>query len=88
MGVLPEVDPANVSEFNLELNAEITEQEILQSLNKLKPNKACASDLIPNEFLKSSKIKMLSAFTKLFSLVFTSGFFPVDWSQGFIPPIY
>ena len=51
LGVLPEVDPANVSGFNLELNAEITEQEVLHSLNKLKLNKACASDLILNEFL-------------------------------------
>ena len=32
VGVLPEVDPANVSGFNLELNAEITEQEVLHSL--------------------------------------------------------
>ena len=88
MGVLPEVDPTNVSGLTWELNAEITEQEVLHSLSKLKLNKACASDLILNEFLKSSKTKMLSAVTRLFSLVFTSGFIPDDWSQGFISPIY
>lgn len=85
---LPEVDPAKVSEYNFELNAEITEQEVLKSINNLKINKACASDLILNEFLKYSKTKMLTAFTKLFNLVFSSGFIPEDWSQGIITPIY
>ena len=86
--MIPEVDPAKVSEYNLELNAEITEQEVLMSLNKMKLNKACASDLILNEFLKFSKTKMLLAFTKLFNLVFTSGIIPDGWSQGIIHPIY
>ena len=57
--LIPEVDPLKVSEFNLELNAQITEQEVLKSINNLKLNKACASDLILNEFLKFSKHKML-----------------------------
>ena len=86
--MIPEVDPAKVSEYNLELNAEITEQEVLMSLNKLKLNKTCASDLILNEFFKFSKTKMLLAFTKLFNLVFTFGFIPDGWSQGIIHPIY
>ena len=75
-GVEPEVNPLRVSEYNFELNAEITEQEVLKSINKLKLNKACAADLILNDFLKASKTKMLHAFTKLFNLVFASGFIP------------
>lgn len=86
--MVPEVDPSKVSEFNFELNDEITEQEVLKSINNLKQNKACASDLILNEFLKFSKTKMLSAFTRLFNLVFASGFIPEEWSQGIISPIY
>ena len=31
---------------------------------------------------------MLHAFTKLFNLVFASGFVPDKWSLGFISPIY
>ena len=31
---------------------------------------------------------MLTAFTQLFNIVFTSGFIPDDWSQGSISPIY
>ena len=51
-------------------------------------NKACAFDLIVNEFLKSCKSKMLTAFTRLFKIVFNSGHVPDDWSQGIISPIY
>ena len=82
------VDPAQVSNFHFELNSSITEQEVPKCINSLKPNKACASDLILNEFLKFSKSKMLSAFTKLFNIVFTSGFIPDSWSQGIISPVY
>ena len=81
-------DPSKVSQHNLELNIPITEQEVLKSINGLKMNKGCASDLILNEFLKSSKSKMLTAFTKLFNIVFNSGHVPDDWSQGIISPIY
>ena len=61
---------------------------MLKCLTKLKLNKACSSDLILNEFLKFSKTKMLTAFTKLFNLIFSSGFIPDEWSQGIICPIY
>ena len=81
-------EPSKVSQHNLELNIPITEQEVLKSINSLKMNKACASDLILNEFLKSSKSKMLTAFTKLFNIVFNSGHVPDDWSQLIISPIY
>ena len=80
------VDPAQVSNF--ELKSFITEQEVLNCINSLKLNKACASDLILNEFLKFSKSKMLSAFTIFFNIVFTSGFIPDSWSQEIISPIY
>ena len=85
---LPQFDLTNVSEHNLEINSPITEQEVLKSINCLKLNKACSSDLILNEFLKFSKNKMLSAFTKLFNIIFSSGFIPNDWSEGIISPIY
>ena len=61
---------------------------MLKSINNLKLNIACASDLILNEILKPSKTKMLSAFTKLFNMVFATGFVPEQWCQGIISPIY
>ena len=57
-------DPSNVSQYNFELDTPFTEHEVLKSINSLRLNKACASDLILKEFLKSSKSKMLTAFTK------------------------
>ena len=44
--------------------------------------------LILNEFLKYSKSKMLTAYTRLFNIVFSSGIIPDDWSKGIISPIY
>lgn len=35
-GVMPEVHPTTVLEFNLELNAEITEHEVLKKFKSLK----------------------------------------------------
>ena len=61
---------------------------MLKCLSKLKLNKACSSDMILNEFLKFSKTKMLTAFTKFFNLVFSSGLIPNEWLQGIISPIY
>ena len=85
---LPIIDPALVSEYNFELNSPSSKQEVLKCINGLKLNKACASDLIVNEFLKFSKTKILTAFTKLFNIVFASGFIPDDWSERIISPIY
>ena len=48
-----QIDPSKVFEHNFELNSAISEDEVLKCLNHLKLNKACSSDLILNEFLKS-----------------------------------
>ena len=61
----PQTAPAHVFEHNFELHSPISEQEVLKSIRNLKLNKACASDLILNAFLKYSNIKMLTAFTNL-----------------------
>ena len=83
-----DIDLSRISELNFELNSEITEEEVLKCLSKLKLNKACSSDMILNEFLKFSETKMLTAFTKFFNLVFSSGLIPNEWSQGIIYPLY
>ena len=83
-----QIDPSKVSEHNFELNSAISEDEVLKCLNHLKLNKACSSGLILNEFLKSSKTKMLTVFTTFFNLVFNTGIIPDEWSQDMISPIY
>ena len=66
-----DIDLSRISEHNFELNSEITEEEVLKCLSKLKLNKACSSDMILNKFLKFSKTKMLTAFTKFFLILFS-----------------
>ena len=83
-----QINPSEVSEHSFELNSAISEEEVLKCLNRLKLNKAWASVLILNEFLKSSKTKMLTIFTTFFNLVFSTGIIPDEWSQGMISPIY
>ena len=45
---------SRINEHYFELNSEITEEEVLKCLSKLKLNKACSSDMILKEFLKFS----------------------------------
>ena len=49
-------------------------------------SKAFSSGLILNEFLKYSysKCKILTAYTRLFNIVFSSGFVLDEWSKGII----
>ena len=63
-----------MSEHNFELNSAISEEEVLKCLNHLKFNKACFSDLILNEYLKSSKAK--TVFINFFNLVFSTCIIP------------
>ena len=83
-----EIDLSKISGHNFELSSSITEEEVLKSLGQLKLTKPCSSGLILNEFLKYSKSKMLTAYTRLFNIVFSSGIIPDDWSKGIISPIY
>lgn len=53
-----ECELTKLSEYNFELNAEISEDEALKLLCPVKLKKACPSDLLFNEFLKVSKTEM------------------------------
>ena len=85
MNIPHDIDLSRISEHNFELNSEITEEEVLKCLTKLKLNKACSADLILNEFLKFSKTKMLTAFTKLFNLIFYQVLFPMNGRRVLFP---
>ena len=83
-----DIDFENISEFNTELNSEITTEEVAKAIQSLKNNKACGNDLIINEFLKISCEKMLNIYSKIFNIVFTTGIIPNVWSEGVICTIY
>ena len=55
---------------NDELNEKISNEDVLKALKHLKNGKACADDLILNEFLKHSQDVMLPLYTKLFNFDF------------------
>ena len=84
----PESDLTKITDYNSILNCEITEEEVSKCIHKLMLKKACSTDHILNEFLKHSKSCMLTAFTTLFNIVFTTGIVPDEWPQGIISPIY
>ncbi len=70
-----------------QLDKPITRDEIKKAINSLKTNKSGGSDLIINEFFKTSDI-LLPELEFLFNLVLNSGFFPESWSNGIIVPIH
>ena len=71
---------------NLDYN--ITEMEIRNAAKKLKNNKSAFSDRIKNEMLKCSINILLQGFLKLFNLILEVGYFPSQWCQGLITPIF
>ena len=78
----------NIEQLNEELNAYITQEEILSCIKKLKNNKAFGEDFIVNEYIKSSYEVFLPLYEKIFNLIFDSGVIPDIWLIGNIKPIY
>ncbi|MEW8548127.1 MAG: reverse transcriptase family protein, partial [Candidatus Thiodiazotropha sp.] len=84
----PDISAEQVSDFNIELNREISEFEIKQAIKSLKNNKACADDLIRNEFIKASESIFMPIYVRLFNIVLDTGCVPEIWTKGFIVPIF
>ena len=86
---------SSVSDLNVshptypELNDDITFDEVKRAINNLNRNKSsCRSDNLLNEyFLKTSDI-LIGHLTDLFNVIFNAGYFPQQWSEGFIIPIH
>ncbi|MEW8548698.1 MAG: reverse transcriptase family protein, partial [Candidatus Thiodiazotropha sp.] len=84
----PTITADRVTYFNTELNKVITELEVKKAILQLKNNKACASDMILNEFLKASQSLLMPVYIRLFNAILDSGKMPETWTDGFIIPIY
>ena len=74
----------NLPDFNTELNAPITVDEI----SKVNLTLKIKNDNVLNEYLKYSKGAMLPIYCKLFNLILNTGIIPEAWSKGNILPIY
>ena len=68
---LPSFSPDNLPQnaTNVELNNNITEDEVNKQIKKLKNNKTPGSDQIINEFIKFSSPALVQVITKLFNLL-------------------
>ena len=71
-----------------ELDAPITENELMNTVKKIKLKKATYSDRISNEIIKSSFDILIKGFIKVFNLILKSGNFPKAWCEGLITPIF
>ena len=58
---------------NIEINGQITADEILKSIKDLKTEMACGDDKINNEYIKSSAHLLIPIYVKLFNCIFDSG---------------
>ena len=76
--------PAFVSQFN----EPITWKEIRIGIKSLKNNTSVGYDCISNEMLKHSRSSMLHCFCKLFNLIYEAGYYPSQWSESFIKPLF
>ena len=70
------------------LNNPITSQEITKCISKLKNNKSPGSDLIVNEYIKTTKDIMCPVYVKLFNKILDTSVFPSEWLVGVIVPLY
>ena len=70
------------------LNGQITENEILQAVSKLKNNKAPGYDKLCNEYICTSVSCVLPLYVDFFNLIYDSGIVPEEWLIGIIKPIY
>jgi hypothetical protein len=66
----------------------ISKEEILKCIKKLKNNKACGEDLVINEYIKSTTNTFIDIYEQLFNIIFETGIVPDNWLMGNIKPIY
>jgi len=74
--------------FNLQLNGDISHNEVVEAISHLKQNKAGGPDtLIPEIFIHSAEI-ITPFLVGLFNHVFSSGQFPDAWTEAIIQPLH
>ena len=70
------------------LDKPLSEEEVKQSIKRLKNKKAAGLDRIRNEMLKSGAHYLTTSLTKLFNFILSKGTYPDSWSTGLISPIF
>ena len=70
------------------LNSDISPQEVTESIDHLKANKAAGLDGIIPEVFKHSCDKIVPFLVHLFNKVFASGEYPEAWTEAVIYPLH
>ncbi|KAK6185461.1 hypothetical protein SNE40_007689 [Patella caerulea] len=81
-------DEYNINSENSTLDKEISKEEILYSVKCLKNNKAAGTDMVINEYIKSTIEIFIPIYYIFFNLILNSGIVPASWTIGSIVPIY
>ena len=79
------------NEFDIifdELNLDFTHEDVLNAIKQLKLNKSGGTDKLINEFLINGKHILTNTLCKLFNKIFEIGFFPDEWSEGYVIPLH
>ena len=71
-----------------DLDGEITREEIIKGIDKLKKGKSGGLDEISAELLQLSKGKIIEFLYTLFNKMFTLGYFPLRWAVGIVVPLH
>ena len=65
-----------------------SEQEVLQILNSLDPNKSTGPDGLPVKFLKLVALLIAKPLSQLFNKSLASGIFPAEFKKAIVKPIF
>ena len=71
-----------------ELDKPITFEEIKEVISSLKRNKSFAGDKLLNEYFIESLDILSSHLVDIFNAILNSGYFPNQWSEGIIVPLF
>ena len=80
----------NITQNNdcIELDRQITDDEIISSLKSIHSNRSPGPDGICIEMLKVTLNETLPFLNALFNTIYDTGVFPAEWSQNIICPIH
>ena len=71
-----------------ELDQPVTFEEVKDVIRSLKKNKSFGGDQLLNEYFIESLDILSSHLVDIFNAILNSGYFPNQWSEGIIVPVY
>ena len=86
--VLTLLNNANFGDINIDsLDCEITEEDVMKAISKLKSGKSAGNDNIIGEIFTSSPIFFAPLLKVLFNYIYNSGTYPEYWIECLVIPV-